>query len=145
MQPLLHGSPLYSISEGVVVRSDFSSSYGNVIIIKSSSGMGFLYAHMSEASPLKVGDTVEVGQYIGHEGTTGDSSGIHLHLEMQDISNHSWNYSAPLSAYSNPAEFMGFPNTQGISVIYYGTPIPPKLKKYNYWKYLVGKKININT
>lgn len=54
------GSPLYSISDGVVVRSDYSTSYGNVLIVKASSGMGFLYAHMRELSPLKVGDSVEV-------------------------------------------------------------------------------------
>ena len=48
-----------------------------------------------------------------------------MHLEMQDISNHSWQYQAPKEVYTNPATFMGIPNQEGISVIYYGTPIPP--------------------
>lgn len=87
--------------------------------------MGFLYAHLSEASPLNVGDVVENGTYVGHEGTTGNSTGIHLHLEMQDISSHNWIFNAPIEQYANPAEYMGFPNSQGISVIYDGTPIPP--------------------
>lgn len=81
--------------------------------------MGFLYAHMNEPSMLSVGDKVQIGSLVGYEGTTGSSSGIHLHVEMQDISNHSWVFQAPKEYYTNPAEFMGFPNQEGISVIYY--------------------------
>lgn len=81
---------------------------------------------MREASPLSVGDRVSVGDYVGHEGTTGNSTGIHLHLEMQDLSNRGWIFGGDLSEYLNPADFMGFPNEGGISVIYNGTPRPPE-------------------
>lgn len=80
---------------------------------------------MREASPLSVGDRVSIGDYVGHEGTSGSSTGIHLHLEMQDLSNRGWIFQADLSEYLNPADFMGFPNVGGISVIYNGTPKPP--------------------
>lgn len=80
---------------------------------------------MREASPLSVGDRVSIGDYVGHEGTTGNSTGIHLHLEMQDLSNRGWIFGADLSEYLNPASYMGFPNEAGISVIYNGTPKPP--------------------
>lgn len=119
--------PLYSMSDGVVVRSDYSSSYGNVVIIKATNGMGFLYAHMRDLPAVKVGQSVSVGQYIGQEGSTGDSTGLHLHVEMQDLTNHEWIYQGDKSIYSNPAEFMGIPNVEGTECYYSGTPgpIPP--------------------
>lgn len=76
-------------------------------------------------------------------GTTGSSTGIHLHLEMQDISQHDWIYQAPKETYTNPAEFMGIPNQEGISVIYYGTPIPPEKVNLNKWLKARTKKIII--
>lgn len=120
---------------------------GHYIIIKdNTTGMGFLYAHLKEASPLNVNDTVQIGSYVGVEGTTGHSTGVHLHVEMQDISNHNWIFGADRSYYTNPAEFMGFPNQEGISVIYYGTPIPTPTKKQNKkWLMSLSKKIIINT
>lgn len=117
---------LYSMCNGTVIRSGWSDGgYGNMLIIKdNTTGMGFLYAHMRDLPVVSVGDQVTIGQFVGIEGTTGDSTGIHLHIEMQDISEHDWVYGAPKSYYTNPADFMGFPNQQGISVIYNGTPGP---------------------
>lgn len=118
--------PMYSMCNGTVIRNRWDDSYGNYLILKDNdSGIGFLFAHMNEPSPLQEGDSVVIGQYIGDEGTTGNSTGIHLHLEMQDISENSWEFNADIDKYINPAEWMGFPNTQGISVIYDGTPIEP--------------------
>lgn len=111
-----------------------------------TTGMGFLYAHLHEPSNKNVGESVTIGEQVGLEGTTGSSSGIHLHLEMQDISNHSWQYQAPKEVYTNPAEFMGIPNVEGISAIYFGTPIPPKptSKNSNKWLKAMTKKVVIN-
>lgn len=83
---------LYSMCDGIVVTKAYQENgYGNYIIMKDSkTGMGFLYAHMNEPSLLNVGDTVKIGQLVGYEGSTGLSTGIHLHLEMQDISTHDW-------------------------------------------------------
>ena len=116
-----------------------------IIIKDNTTGMGFLYAHMAMPSPLRVGDSVSIGDFVGIEGTTGDSTGIHLHLEMQDISSHDWEYGAPKSYYTNPADFMGIPNTQGISAVYYGNPRPKPTKKTNTKKWAMSncKKIKI--
>lgn len=77
---------------------------------------------MREASPKNQGDRVVVGEYVGYEGTTGSSTGIHLHLEMQNLLTKDWEFGADLSVYINPTLFMGIPNTEGISAIYNGTP-----------------------
>lgn len=140
--------PLYSMCNGKVVHKDYDADgYGNYLIMKDdTTGMGFLYGHLNEPTPLNVGDPVQIGQFVGNEGTTGHSTGIHLHLEMQDISNHSWIFGADKSYYTNPATFMGIPNTEGISVIYEGIPIPPKPinKNSNKWLKARTKKIVIN-
>lgn len=62
---------------------------------------------------------------------------------MQDISQHDWIYQAPKETYTNPATFMGIPNQEGISVIYYGTPIPPmpSIKKSKFKWVLYAKKL----
>lgn len=138
-------SNIYSMSNGIVLRADLSSSYGNVIIIKNESNVGFLYAHLDSIKEnLKVGDTVKTGDLIGVEGTTGQSTGIHLHIEMQNVINNTWNYNLDLSDYLNPAEFMKIPNEQGISAIYYGIPIPPmptKKKKSKFKWVLYARKL----
>lgn len=71
--------------------------------------------------------------------------GIHLHLEMQDISSHDWIFGADLSEYNNPADYMGIPNMEGISVIYNGTPKPPtpevKGNSNKWYKYMSKKLI----
>ena len=122
-------SPVFSTVDGIVVRSDLSTSYGNIIIIKATNGIGHLFAHLRDLPLKNVGDTVVIGEQVGVEGSTGQSTGIHLHYEMQDISNSSWNYNAQLSEYLNPADFMGFPNIEGISVFYNGIPLIEKTKK----------------
>ena len=149
--------PVYSMCEGkLVYKSWDQDGYGNYIIMKDNiTNMGFLYAHLKNPSPLNVGDSVKIGQEVGIEGTTGSSTGIHLHLEMQDLTNHDWVFHAPKEYYSNPAEFMGIPNQEGISVIYNGTPIPPDppdppiptqgITNWKKWFLLKSKKIIINT
>lgn len=140
-------SPVFSTVDGIVVRSDVSTSYGNIIIIKATNGIGHLFAHLRDLPLKQVGDSVAVGEQLGVEGSTGQSTGIHLHYEMQDISNSNWNYNAQLSEYLNPADFMGFPNVEGISVIYDGTPIFPeeiKKRKFNWLFYKKARQIRNN-
>lgn len=127
--------PIYSMCNGTVVRSEVSGSltekvgYGNVIIIKDdTTGMGFLFAHLARRD-VQLGDTVVVGQQIGMEGETGEAYGMHLHLEMQDISSHAWDYSYDKSLYTNPAEWMGIPNVEGTECYYDGVPVPPPTPK----------------
>lgn len=88
--------------------------------------MGFLYGHMREASSLSIGDNVQIGTYVGHEGMTGHATGIHLHLMQQYMGNSdTWDFNKTISELENPATFLGIPNQVGISAIYNGTPIPP--------------------
>lgn len=79
------------------------------------------------------------------KGLHGDVTGIHLHIEEQDLSSgRPWNFSiSSLDPYKNPAEFMGFPNKEGISVIYNGTPgpSPTPLKKSHFPWVLYSKKL----
>ena len=78
--------PIYASAGGVVSRSYVSESYGEVIFIKHNiQGQTYetVYAHMVTGSRLVFeGNTVTQGQQIGTMGTTGDSTGIHLHFEL---------------------------------------------------------------
>ncbi|MFF8831396.1 transglycosylase family protein [Streptomyces sp. NPDC015131] len=76
------GTPLYAITNGVVVASDTSSSYGINVQIKLADGKHLMYAHMS-GKTVSVGQTVKPGQVIGYVGSTGNSTGPHLHLELR--------------------------------------------------------------
>lgn len=66
---------------GIVQTSAYHSSYGNYVVIYHGPGNTTLYAHMSSRS-VKEGDTVTQGQVIGITGSTGVSSGPHLHYEI---------------------------------------------------------------
>lgn len=68
---------------GVVQTSAYSSSYGNYVVIYHGPGNTTLYAHMSSRS-VKEGDAVSQGQVIGITGSTGVSSGPHLHYEIKE-------------------------------------------------------------
>ena len=82
---------------------------------------------MRDPSPLNVGDSVDFGDFVGIEGTTGHSTGIHLHISSQDMTGkESWTFGLPISKLLNPCDYMGFPNVLHTSVIYYGTPKPPQ-------------------
>ena len=78
---------IFSASTGVVTtRSEGGGSYGNVVIITSKIDghtVKFTYAHMTAASsPLVLGQTVDVGDFIGLVGETGEATGPHLHFEV---------------------------------------------------------------
>lgn len=97
-----------------------------ILFVKMTLGMGYLFGHMKNPTTLNVGDRVKKGDYVGHEGATGNVTGIHCHFQMLDLSNRSsWEYNLDLSEYENPATFMAIPNEYGITAIYDGT-IPPK-------------------
>ncbi|WP_097678005.1 peptidoglycan DD-metalloendopeptidase family protein [Bacillus massilinigeriensis] len=66
---------------GTVVSAGWSGSYGNKIIIDHQNGFRTLYAHLDSIS-VSAGQTVEVGSAIGIMGSTGDSTGVHLHFEV---------------------------------------------------------------
>ncbi|HLQ98693.1 MAG TPA: lysozyme family protein [Candidatus Dormibacteraeota bacterium] len=72
---------IYSVGDGTVTQAvNFHLSYGNYVMVKHNANNYSLYAHMSSLSVNK-GDQVKVGQQVGVCGTTGSSTGTHLHLE----------------------------------------------------------------
>lgn len=76
-------SPVYAAKAGTVIVSQYSSSYGNYVVIAHGSGNTTLYAHLSSRK-VKVGDVVKQGQTIGVTGSTGNSTGPHLHFEIME-------------------------------------------------------------
>ena len=75
------GTPIYAAASGTVIVSTYSSSWGNVIQIDHGGGLVTLYAHCSYRGVSK-GQTVSKGQEIGRVGTTGWSTGNHLHFTV---------------------------------------------------------------
>jgi murein DD-endopeptidase MepM/ murein hydrolase activator NlpD len=76
------GSPINSVGAGKVIRANSAGGYGNRIEIEHPNGLVSSYSHLSKFR-VKVGDEVRAGQVIGLMGSTGRSSGPHLHLEFQ--------------------------------------------------------------
>lgn len=77
-----HGTPLLAVNAGVVIFSGRMGGYGNVIKIRHLGGYETLYAHQSRRR-VKRGQKVKKGQIIGYVGSTGRSTGPHLHFGMK--------------------------------------------------------------
>lgn len=77
------GTPIYAAHNGTVAATTGHWSYGNVVMIDNGDGVSTLYAHMQSAAIVSVGQTVTQGQVIGYVGSTGNSSGNHLHFEVR--------------------------------------------------------------
>jgi len=76
-------SQVHAAKAGTVIISTYSSSYGNYVVVSHGSGNTTLYAHMSSRS-VSVGDYVNQGDVLGITGSTGISSGPHLHFEITE-------------------------------------------------------------
>ncbi|MBV7257646.1 peptidoglycan DD-metalloendopeptidase family protein [Pacificimonas sp. WHA3] len=76
------GEPIYAAAEGTIVRSGRHGGYGKLVEIDHGSGLTTRYAHMSRLD-VRVGDRVARGEKIGGMGSTGRSTGSHLHYEVR--------------------------------------------------------------
>lgn len=81
----INGQPIYAVADGYVIVSErLTGSYGNYIIIMHDNGLFTLYAHGQDGSrTVSAGDRVAQGQQIMRVGTTGNSTGPHLHFEVR--------------------------------------------------------------
>lgn len=75
------GGVIYAADGGTVVRSRYSDSYGNYVMINHDGNMQTLYAHMS-GTAVSEGQTVNKGDVIGYLGETGWATGVHCHFEV---------------------------------------------------------------
>ncbi|MFN0027546.1 MAG: M23 family metallopeptidase, partial [Acidimicrobiales bacterium] len=78
-----YGVPIYAARQGTVLEADWMSGYGLAVIIDHGGGLSTLYAHQDELN-VSAGQWVERGELIGWVGTTGNSTGPHLHFEVYE-------------------------------------------------------------
>lgn len=77
------GTPIQAAGDGTIEIAGFNGSYGNYVRLRHGSGFGTAYAHMSRiAAGIGPGKRVSQGQIIGFVGSTGRSTGAHLHYEV---------------------------------------------------------------
>lgn len=80
--PAPTGTPAVAVDSGTVIYSGVQGSYGNTVMIRHDNGLVSLYAHNS-ALVVKVGDRVKKGQVVTKIGSTGRSTGPHVHFEIR--------------------------------------------------------------
>ena len=76
-----YGSSVFATADGLVTRAEFDGTYGLLVDVSHGNGMTTRYAHLSRASVRK-GDTIERGEILGYVGSSGRSTGPHLHYEV---------------------------------------------------------------
>jgi murein DD-endopeptidase MepM/ murein hydrolase activator NlpD len=76
------GDPIHATAAGKVVKAGWEGGYGQMVEIDHGEGLSSRYGHLSEID-VSVGQTVRIGQVIGHMGSTGRSTGPHLHYETR--------------------------------------------------------------
>ncbi|MFG2585252.1 M23 family metallopeptidase [Streptomyces malaysiensis] len=86
------GTPVHAAHDGVVVKAGPNGggdgpAYGNAIVIKHDNATYSQYAHLSRID-VRIGQTVREGQQIGLSGSTGNSTGPHLHFEIRTTPNY---------------------------------------------------------
>ncbi len=76
------GTPVHAAADGVVVHAGWLGAYGNAVIIDHGGGISTLYGHNSYVD-VRVGQSVKAGDLISHSGSTGYSTGPHVHFEKR--------------------------------------------------------------
>ena len=80
-------TPIKAGGDGKVVRAKWMGGYGNTVIIDHGGGLATLYAHCSGFA-VSVGTVVKAGQTIAYVGSTGTSTGNHVHFEVRKNGKH---------------------------------------------------------
>ncbi len=76
------GTPVISVADGVVTESSYQGAYGNMVVVQHNARQSTVYAHLSRMN-VKRGQAIKQGDIIGAVGTTGLSTGPHLHFEFR--------------------------------------------------------------
>lgn len=76
------GSPIWASKAGEVIVAGWQGGYGNAVVVIHDGGLTTLYAHMSQIA-VSVGTRVDTGEFVGQVGSTGLSTGPHLHFEVR--------------------------------------------------------------
>lgn len=111
MQVGIHGIDLvgddtiYGTCNGTVTRIDYDKSYGNFVVVKATDNKFHWFCHLSKVT-CSVGQKISRTTKIGIMGSTGNSTGKHLHFEIRNSSNK---YADTI----NPANYMKIPNAVG--------------------------------
>lgn len=80
-----YGSPVFAAADGIVVAAGVNGGYGRFVQLRHAGGLTTLYAHLSTWSArLTPGAMVSAGEQIAQVGSTGSSTGAHLHFEIRD-------------------------------------------------------------
>jgi murein DD-endopeptidase MepM/ murein hydrolase activator NlpD len=77
-----HGSPVYATADGTVSQAEPQSGYGNLVIVDHGFGLESRYGHLSRYK-VRTGERVKRGDVLGYVGSTGRSTGAHLHYEVR--------------------------------------------------------------
>jgi murein DD-endopeptidase MepM/ murein hydrolase activator NlpD len=77
-----YGTPIHAAAGGVVIYCGWEEGYGNMTLINHGGGLSTLYGHQSSII-VSAGQSVAQGQVIGYVGSTGKSTGCHLHFEVR--------------------------------------------------------------
>lgn len=133
------GTPVVAAFAGRVSISDFLGGYGLTVVLKHDDTQETLYAHLSELF-VRPGDWIEQGEVIGRVGSTGNSTGPHLHFEFRQLTSEGWlamdagevlqyalarlvrgDYTAQLPPLPETAQAQAAPETNGIGGPVMGT------------------------
>jgi murein DD-endopeptidase MepM/ murein hydrolase activator NlpD len=101
------GTPIKSPIAGTVIDNNYGGGYGNYVQIKDKNNMDHLFPHMSSPSPLANGTQVSIGDTVGYVGSTGNSTGPHVHYEIDDDTVNPG--ATTTGAHINPGKYMGGP------------------------------------
>jgi murein DD-endopeptidase MepM/ murein hydrolase activator NlpD len=82
------GSPIHATANGHVIRAGLSQSYGNFVEVDHGDGITSFYAHMKRPADVRGGDAITSGEVLGYVGSTGHSTGPHLHFEIRKDGQH---------------------------------------------------------